>query len=204
MSSNDSPLPAPSGCPPSTEIGVEAGGHGRCGRRPEVARVKGVDVAGVERLQLEHRDVLARADVVRAVEAERAVGVCDLVVGQAAELRRRVLGAPSTESAIRPGAGSSSSSRRVGRGRATPRSAGSPPAEPHDVVEADDRGHEAGERSRKPDRRRTRASDRAVCEPDAFEADAERVSTCAAEPRKSTSIPFGATVTWSPSGAAAR
>ena len=104
MSSRDSPLPAPAGWPPSTGIGVETRGHRRRRRRAEVARVERLDVGRGERLQLEHRDVLAGAEVAGAVEAEGAVGVRDLVVRQAAVLRRRVLGAPRRGSAIQPDA----------------------------------------------------------------------------------------------------
>ena len=91
MSRSDSPLPAPVGWPPSTGNGGEAAGHRGRRRRAEVALVERVDVARGERLELEHRDVLARADVVRAVQAEGAVRVRDLVVRQAAVLRRRRL-----------------------------------------------------------------------------------------------------------------
>ena len=65
---------------------VEAAEHRRSAGRAEVARVEGLEIARRERLQLVDGDVLARAGVAGAVEAEDAVRVGDLVVGQAAEV----------------------------------------------------------------------------------------------------------------------
>ena len=104
MSSSDSPLPAPAGWPPSTAMVLRRPAIAVAASRAEVARVERLDVARGERLELEYRDVLAGAEVVRAVEAEGAVGVRDLVVRQAAELRRRVLGGRRKGSAIQPDA----------------------------------------------------------------------------------------------------
>ena len=69
---------------------VHAAEHLSGGGRAEVALVERLEVGHRERLQLEDRDVLAGAGVAGAVEAEGAVRVRDLVVGQAAELLGRV------------------------------------------------------------------------------------------------------------------
>ena len=84
----DSPEPGPLPGPPSTLIGVQAAEHRRGLGRAEVARVEGLEVARRERLQLVDGDVLADAGVAGAVQAEDAVRVRDLVVGQAAEVLR--------------------------------------------------------------------------------------------------------------------
>ena len=88
MSRMDSPLPGPAGWPPST-LTVHAAEHRGGLRRAEVAGVERLEVGRRKRLELVDRDVLAGAGVAGAVEAEDAVGVGDLVVGQAAELLGR-------------------------------------------------------------------------------------------------------------------
>ena len=81
-------------------VQVQAAQHLGRPRGAEVTGVERADVRAQERLELVHGDPLAGTGIAGVVEAGRAVGVGDLVVGQPAELRggaervRARLGAP--------------------------------------------------------------------------------------------------------------
>jgi hypothetical protein len=118
--------------------------HGGRLARPEIAGIERADVRAQKRLKLVQGDVLARAEIAAVVEAERAVRLGDLIVGQPAEC----LSVRGGVVAGRRGAGRMREARRPGRPDFPP-SRGGRAQDPRwplarQVVQA----HDAGDRRR--------------------------------------------------------